>query len=339
MRAGFTRTELVVVAGVLLTLLVLCGCGGLLELPGRLLFGWVSFLGRTLPRVSVNPAGVATFAVLLAGLAAVVHSLGRWGLSGGEVGRGWGWRATAAVCGLTVGLFAAGVAATGAGHQIGWLVRSPVPLNEPWEGSMGSLVRNDLKEVGLALHNYHSTYKQFPAGGTYGPAGRAEHGWATRLLPYLDEAALAEQVRWGEPWRSPANREPFSQPLDALASPYYRLPTEDADGYALAHYAGNGRVLTDGDGLQLRDLRDGTVTTMLAGEIADGFLPWAHPANTRDPAVGLNAPGGFGAPRNGGVYVLLADGSVQWLNDHADPAAVRALATPDGGEEIEPGEW
>jgi len=308
---------------------------GLWEPPLRLLFGWAPFLRRTLPEVSVSPIGVVTFALLLAGLAAAVHSLGRWGLPGSDGHRGWGVRATAATCGLIVSLFVAGVAATGAGHQIGWLTRTP--LTDADGPARTSQSQNNLKQIGLALHNYHSQHEQFPPGGTFGPAGGGQHGWATRVLPFLDKGALFQRVTWNEPWSAPVNRLPFAEPVESLLSPDRDLPTEDADGYALAHYAGNSRMLTDGDGSSIRDARDGTVNTLLAGEVADRLLPWAHPANTRDPAVGLNAPGGFGGPwEDGGAHVVMVDGSVHFLNADIDPAVLRALATPDGGEEIDP---
>ena len=305
----------------LLGMFVCCGLApeliSLLQLPGRLLFGWIPFLNRTLPEVSVSPIGVVTFALLLAGLAVVVHQLGRWGLPGRTEGE------------------ATGEAATGAGHQIGWLTRTP--LTDADGPARTSQSQNNLKQIGLALHNYHSQHEQFPPGGTFGPAGGGQHGWATRVLPFLDKGALFQRVSWDEPWSAPVNRLPFAEPVESLLSPDRDLPTEDADGYALAHYAGNSRMLTDGDGSSIRDARDGTVNTLLAGEIADGLLPWAHPANTRDPAVGLNAPGGFGGPwEDGGAHVVMVDGSVHFLNADIDPAVLRALATPNGGEVVDP---
>ena len=115
MRRGFTKIE----AAVVVVPLLLCGvCGGataLIEIPARLLFGWVPFLRRAVPRVSVSPTGVATFALLLAASAGLAHRFGRRFFPKNE-GRGWSWRSTAAACGLTVALFAAGVAATGFGH-------------------------------------------------------------------------------------------------------------------------------------------------------------------------------------------------------------------------------
>src|SRR5437762_7994339 len=63
---------------------------------------------------------------------------------------------------------------------------------------------NNLKQMGLAFHNYHSSYGKFPYGhssqsedintGAWGTANpnnpyyRAQ-GWATMLLPYLEQDA------------------------------------------------------------------------------------------------------------------------------------------------------
>jgi prepilin-type N-terminal cleavage/methylation domain-containing protein/prepilin-type processing-associated H-X9-DG protein len=55
---------------------------------------------------------------------------------------------------------------------------------------------NNLHQIGLALHNYHSAYETFPAGGvTNGPCCGTESGanWAIYLLPYLEQDNLYKQ--------------------------------------------------------------------------------------------------------------------------------------------------
>jgi prepilin-type N-terminal cleavage/methylation domain-containing protein len=47
---------------------------------------------------------------------------------------------------------------------------------------------NNLKQMGLAMHNYHQTNGFFPYGRTGG--GSKDHSWATFLLPYLEQQAL-----------------------------------------------------------------------------------------------------------------------------------------------------
>src|SRR6266436_764674 len=58
---------------------------------------------------------------------------------------------------------------------------------------------NNLKQIGLALHNYHDTFKKFPPGavGPFGSfpqfAGLKHHGLGTYLLDYLEQPTLASK--------------------------------------------------------------------------------------------------------------------------------------------------
>jgi hypothetical protein len=84
---------------------------------------------------------------------------------------------------------------------------------------------------------------------------------------------------------------------------------------------------------------DGLTHTILAGEVANGFMPWAQPGNLRDPSLGINkGPTTFGHPRSSReVHFLMGDGSVKTLREDIDPTILRAFATPAGGEVIPPG--
>jgi prepilin-type N-terminal cleavage/methylation domain-containing protein/prepilin-type processing-associated H-X9-DG protein len=61
---------------------------------------------------------------------------------------------------------------------------------------------NNLKQIGLALHNFHDAYGKFPPGAVVGPyreAGvltTATHGNGPFLLPYLEQEVLAAQYNW-----------------------------------------------------------------------------------------------------------------------------------------------
>src|SRR5262245_53099793 len=71
---------------------------------------------------------------------------------------------------------------------------------------------SNLKNLGLAAHDYHDSYGTFPPG-VVGPAGGLpqfqhlkQHGLGTYLLPYLEQDALARQYHWGASWFDPPNQ-------------------------------------------------------------------------------------------------------------------------------------
>ncbi len=59
------------------------------------------------------------------------------------------------------------------------------------ESARRSQCKNNLKQLGLALHNYHDVYSGFPIGGTYSSRGA---NWRIRLLPQLDQVAAYSQI-------------------------------------------------------------------------------------------------------------------------------------------------
>ena len=75
------------------------------------------------------------------------------------------------------------------------------------EAARRAQCRNHLKQIGLALHNYHDSNGVFPIShgiGLYNDTNRGA-GWMPRLLPHLDQAALFSKVRWCEPLVDPDN--------------------------------------------------------------------------------------------------------------------------------------
>src|SRR5205809_2892375 len=70
------------------------------------------------------------------------------------------------------------------------------------EAARRSQCKNNLKQIGLALQNYHSSANRFPpgyvAGATY-PATSNGWGWSAMILPYLDQAPLYRKINFGLP--------------------------------------------------------------------------------------------------------------------------------------------
>ncbi len=53
--------------------------------------------------------------------------------------------------------------------------------------------QNNLKQIGLAVHNYHDAHSVFPRGGTQSPVGGYGHSWWVLILPYLEQDNLYRQ--------------------------------------------------------------------------------------------------------------------------------------------------
>lgn len=196
--------------------------------------------------------------------------------------------------------------------------------------------RHNLKMIGLAIHNYETRYRSLPPGWTEGPEERPLQSWQTLLLPYVDQGPVYDRIRLELPWDDAANREPCTTWVQAFAHP--EVERTDIRGYPVSHYVGNSQVLPAGGGLPFGKIPDGLSNTLFCGEVGAGALPWARPGNVRDPAIGLGvSPEQFGMKQpsgaEGACFVWL-DGAVRYLDRKIDPAVLKALASPAGGEEV-----
>jgi len=202
------------------------------------------------------------------------------------------------------------------------------------EAAWRSQSKNNLKQIGLALHNYHDVYKVFPPSAIVDEDGKLYHGWMYSIIPFIDCNSLYNQIDSNYPWNDERNVEHYK-----LAIPVYLNPaiaeTHCEDGFGYAHYAGSSRIFKPNGSLSFGDITDGAGETLMVGEINEGFKAWGTPANVRDPALGLNnGPNTFGSPFHGGVQFLLADGSVRFIPNEIDPRILKALATPAAGDSV-----
>lgn len=100
------------------------------------------------------------------------------------------------------------------------------------EAARRTQCKNNLKQVGLALHNYHDTYLRFPAsmyfssfpnGGLvgYSASANATHGpsWLVGMLPFIDQAPLYNQANFTLSMANAANANLVSANLSAFQCP------------------------------------------------------------------------------------------------------------------------
>ena len=100
------------------------------------------------------------------------------------------------------------------------------------EAARRSSCRNNLKQHGLALHNYHNTYDKFPPATSGTPSN---HSWRVALMAYLDQTSIANQ------WRYTDTNYWYDEPHKTLSNvqiPSFKCPSDPE--YYPSLYFGSG---------------------------------------------------------------------------------------------------
>jgi prepilin-type N-terminal cleavage/methylation domain-containing protein len=147
---------------------------------------------------------------------------------------------------------------------------------------------NNLKQMGLACHNFHDSYGYLPPGIWTTPAFGIPGGswaWGTLLLPYVEQGPLYNLFNPKIATFAPRLSTDANYPLTQTTLKVYRCPS-DPNGsnlnvwytqYAMSNYAINRAVVGPGDGVvggtagtpfnrTLTAITDGTSNTALIGE-------------------------------------------------------------------------
>ena len=163
------------------------------------------------------------------------------------------------------------------------------------EAARRSRCTNNLKQLGLALHNYHDVYKAFVyrAGGTVGDnVDRRGSNWYQRsgfpsLLPFVEQGAMWDQIKAGDANTAPEGPEgsyrwgPWDNAPDVARCPSdTRLPALSTETRGLHNYAFSvgdqvGGLYSDQtvrgifgyrEGTRMADITDGTSNTVMMSE-------------------------------------------------------------------------
>ncbi|QDT14527.1 hypothetical protein CA12_06020 [Alienimonas californiensis] len=216
---------------------------------------------------------------------------------------------------------------------------------------------NNLKQLGLAAHNYHTVFDTLPRGtaeGTNLPPER-RLSWVVALLPYLEEGALAERLDPTQAWDAGPNAQVARTALPWMVNPSDPNGATTDEGYAVTHYVGVAGVgpnaaaakrHTAKTGIfgydrttKFADVTDGLSNTLMYGSVQSNVGPWAQGgpstvrAFTQQPSIG--GPDGFGGYHAGGTDFLTADGAAYFISENIDPQVLEALATARGGEDVD----
>ena len=219
-------------------------------------------------------------------------------------------------------------------------------IRQAREAARRAQSQNNLKQLALALHTYHSIHRSFPPRVVV--ENSVKHSWRVELLPYLDEAALYAEYDKTQPWDSEANQkvlakmpEVFRHPADDRGEPFTSYFAVAATNPGVGVNRGPTAWNPDpGEAFRIAGVRDGTVNTLLVVE-ARQPIPWTKPEDlSYDAALPADqpawrAPLGLGGFSAGGFQAAFVDGSVHFITDSVDGGVLRSLFTRQGGEVID----
>ncbi|PQO32395.1 DUF1559 domain-containing protein [Bremerella cremea] len=182
---------------------------------------------------------------------------------------------------------------------IGVLIALLLPaVQQAREAARRNSCSNQMKQIGLALHNYHDTYKSFPYGSVHFTAQSNPVGWHYAILPFIEQNALYEQGDPSIAYNSGVNAPMREMRMEAYLCPSSSSKAEKADdntAHFTTHYYGimgptgtnpqsgtNYKENTNGshggfsqEGIfyfnerrTFADLLDGTSNTFMVGEIS-----------------------------------------------------------------------
>lgn len=189
---------------------------------------------------------------------------------------------------------------------------------------------NNLKQLMLALHNYHAAFGRFPADVT-DKGGKPLLSWRVQILPFIEQEALYKEFKFDEPWDSSHNQKLIARMPKVFRSPRQAAAVQDRTTYLAP--LGTGLMWDNPKGLKISEVTDGTSNTIALVEADDDrAVTWTKPEDIsidrKNPTAGLL--GHFGT----GFLAAMADGSVRFFGKDIDPMKLSALFTRAGGEVV-----
>jgi hypothetical protein len=211
--------------------------------------------------------------------------------------------------------------------------------------------RKNLKDIGIAFHNYHDVFGRFPTS-TRDRDGKPLLSWRVEILPYVEAADLYNQFHLDQPWDSDHNRPLIAKMPDVFKAPSVNeaektvylqpvgpeaiFPRDRSDPrkpreVARMTIGSEPRVLAFSVGVA--DVKDGLSNTILVVE-ADPkkAVTWTKPGDLEFDSKMPKA--GLGGLYTGGFHALMGDASVHFIPLTAMDKDLRSLFHPADGNVI-----
>ena len=193
---------------------------------------------------------------------------------------------------------------------------------------------NNMRMLGLALHNYEASMGQFPPAVVTDKDGKPLYSWRVLILPYIEQDAVYKAWKLDEPWDSPNNRRLSDLVIKTFCEP--TEPPTNRTHYRVFHGKGAmfnvakaGKPIAGGS--RIAEIVDGTSNTLMIVQTRDS-APWAAPDDIAyDPQKPLPA---LGLPGASTFLAGFADGSVRTLKTTIKPQNLHLLIQKSDGNPL-----
>jgi hypothetical protein len=203
-------------------------------------------------------------------------------------------------------------------------------------GSDWSATTNSLKQIALAMHNFHANHGHFAPQSLVDDNGKRLLSWRVLLLPYLDAYPLYQEFHLDEPWDSEHNKTLIAKMPAVFQSRGLGVEVlESGRTRFVAPLTADSAMGRSGPGVPIRDIIDGTSNTLLVVRAdADRAVIWTKPddvviADESNPIRSL-----IGEDSKG-FSACLCDGSCRFFSASIPPELLRALLSINGREVID----
>ena len=205
------------------------------------------------------------------------------------------------------------------------------------EAARRSQCTNNLKQIGLALHNYHDTYGCFPPAVIIDENGTPRYSWRVAILPFLEQGALYDAYDPSLPWDDPMNDFVRMSQIPIYQCPSYPTSLPNETNYVMITGEGTLGGLPN-ESTKISEIVDGTSNTIAVVEVVNAGIEWCEPRDLSIDELSMRLNDGSGnGPSSyhpGGLNVLFADASVIFLGDGIDPVTLENLIRYDDGNPV-----
>jgi hypothetical protein len=185
--------------------------------------------------------------------------------------------------------------------------------------------QNNLKQIGLALHNYHDTHGSFPPAVVTDDNGTPLYSGRVLLLPFLEEGSVYQRFDKSKAWDSPENITLSQTPIAVFQDRANKTGTATRSDYVFA--TGAGTIFDGSKSVDFGQVTDGLSNTVLVIGTTSGPANWAAPT---DWSIDSGTVPASAHPDK--LLLLYGDGSVRMMKPQYFRENMRALTSKSGGD-------